>query len=150
MVFVNVILIMKNLFSFFCPPCLLHFLLFQQAAALLNTSSSPGIPSWSLTGFGVCFMWRCACTLCCNVLFSVYKQTEGSAESPEHICVWFKQAFGTSWAFQGKDQPLLLFKTKGFPDSDISEDLGLFNNLLRVSGGAELRCYAAVWHECFS
>lgn len=35
MVFVNVILIMKNLFSFFCPPCLLHFL-FQQAAALLK------------------------------------------------------------------------------------------------------------------
>lgn len=43
MVFGNVILIMKNLFSFFCPPCLLHFLsfIFQQAAALLKYSFNP-------------------------------------------------------------------------------------------------------------
>lgn len=40
-------------------------------------------------------------------------------------------------------------KLKGFTDTDVSEGLGLFNHLFRVSEGAEMRYYAAVGRKCF-
>lgn len=147
MVFVNVILIMKNLFSFFCPPCLLHFLpffLFQHIAALLKYLLIP----WDtqlIADLGVGLFYVEVCMhLCCNDLFSVSEQANGSAERIEHICIWFKQAFRTSWTCQGNDWSS--FKTKGFPDWHFW-GLGAFNHLLSISEGAEMRYYAAAINE---
>lgn len=130
-------------------PSPLLFLLFQQAAALSKCLLTPWTPNgsqawvWGLTDGQMCMpLW-------CNVLFSVSEPANALAERIECICIRFKQAFRTSWAFQGKGWSSVLFKRKGFTDTDISEGLGLFNCLLRVSECAEMRYYAAVGHECF-
>lgn len=109
------------------------------SCSIVKISPHPlGHPTDCRPGCGVCFMWRCARTYAAT-FFSLSLSGQTALQKEEYICIWFKQAFRTSWAFQGNDWSLVSFKTKGFPNSNISEGLGLFNHLLRVSEGVEMR-----------